>query len=219
MPQNYHVATNIPTPTEPSWCGRFFTHESSPESCHYLNDWSFFSFIFNHVEFHSKALRWWPHRPTLQNPKKCRCPEDFSRAKVYLWTRYKHWVCWKPWITVSCVSCVSCEPDGFPKNLSPLCFAVASVKISWQNYYTPSRGCSYLLSAWKALLNSQLLACEKGDSNKEPTHRNGATGAGLPKSRWVEMVEGLGLDTKFHWQQKLWSDEIQALDWMLECNK
>lgn len=81
--QNSHVATNISTPTEPSWCDRFLTHESSPHPP------STTSHTWIHMaprssNWHSKALRWWPHRPTLQNPKKCRCPEDFSRAKVYL---------------------------------------------------------------------------------------------------------------------------------------
>jgi len=64
---------------------------------------------------------------------------------------------------------------------------------------------SFCFKSVAALLNCEkqlfeLFACEKGDSNKEATHRNGATGAGLPKlslGRNIEMVEGLGFDSKF----------------------
>lgn len=81
--QNSHVATNISTLTEPSWCDRFLTHESSPHPP--STTWhTWIHMAPRSSNWHSKALRWWPHRPTLQNPKKCRCPEDFSRAKVYL---------------------------------------------------------------------------------------------------------------------------------------
>ena len=240
--QNSHVATNISTPTEPSWCDRFLTHESSPHPP--STTWhTWIHMAPRSSNWHSKALRWWPHRPTLQNPKKCRCPEDFSRAKVYL----KHFFfvkCTsevsKPWITLSC------EPGGFP---IPFSFSsayprVARVNLSGQNEDAPKslnenkpstcksknvktfdkkhtwyhfkrlnqQSFCFTSVAFNSLSSFNSSPAKKAIATRRPLTAIVRQVQAFRSSRWVELVEGLGFDSKF-------DNKNCDRDWMLECNK